>query len=81
MNTTRLNEYRTSSKIHFIRDKWSDVVFSDRFDVDETFADIAESHYMRTTTRSQRFHQWRVRFVGDPLSGGLAFVVAVRRQH
>ena len=38
---------------------------------------IAEEHYQLTTTRQNRFHNWRKKFLADPIWGWLAFLLAV----
>ena len=44
--------------------------------LEEALDVVVEAHYMRTTTSLQRFHIWRREFLGDPIWGWLAFVVA-----
>ena len=46
-------------------------------ELDDALDVMAEEHYQLTTTRQNRFHNWRKKFLADPIWGWLAFLLAV----
>ena len=45
-------------------------------ELDDALDAMAEEHYHLTTTRQNQFHNWRKKFLADPIWGWLAFVIA-----
>ena len=50
---------------------------NDEAELDNALDAIVEQHYQLTTTRQDRFHDRRKKFLADPIWGWLAFLLAV----